>query len=347
MTRRVESTELTALMPRSDELARAHDADVLLAALSRRLDRAGFHTLGRLISGSAEAEARGPSARAVFFAIALVGRLRVEGRGGLADAVVALLSGRSPDVDPVLWLNEAHALIAMGRELAAQARAQGLHARATDIDAYAWTYLRSLLVQRLDADGREELARAVNAASRAAERQARAEEAPPVQPRIAAAPREPRPELAAQRALVDSVAGAHAADVLAHAAVARLRAEGRDTLAASLMMFWAREVAGPMVDPGQVAAELLARLRAQGHVEIAEVIAQLLSGAAIERDPCEIMALWLNELARPMIDAASLAVALVAALRDERREALADAVEALLLPPSSRGAGRAIPTSSA
>lgn len=331
MTRRMDSTEHAAVILRGGELARAHDPHVLLSALVARLDLDGFHTLGRLISRSAEAEARGPSARAVFFAIALIGRLRIEGRGELADAVVTSLSGRS-DVDPVLWLNEAHALIGMGREVAARGRAQGLLRPADDVDANAWTYLRSLLVRRLEADGREELARAVSAASRAFERRERVEQAPQAQHGVAAVPREPRPVHGAQRALIDSVARADTADVLAHAAVTRLRAEGRDTLAASIMMFWAREIAGPMVDPGQIAAELLARLRAQGHGELADTVAQLLRGAAIDRDPCEIMALWLHELARPMVDAAPLAAALVAALRNERHEALADGVEALLLP---------------
>lgn len=335
MTRRMAPTENAALILRAGELARAHDADVLLTALVVRLDLDGFHTLGRLISKSAEAEARGPSARAVFFAIALIGRLRIEGRGELADAVVAALSGRS-DVDPVLWLNEAHALIHMGREVAARQRAQGLLRPAEDVEANAWTYLRSVLVRRLEADGREELARAVSAASRAVERQERVEQAPTQAPQaqhhVAAVPREPRPVRDAQQALIDSVARADPADVLAHAAVTRLRAERRDILAASIMMFWTREIAGPMVDPGQIAAELLARLRSQGHGELADTIAQLLRGAAIDRDPCEIMARWLRELARPMVDAAPLAAALVAALRNERHEALADRVEALLLP---------------
>ncbi|WP_437715202.1 hypothetical protein WMF45_01525 [Sorangium sp. So ce448] len=171
----------------------------------------------------------------------------------------------------------------------------------------------------------------MSAASRAVERQERVEQAPQAQHRVAAVPREPHRAHGAQRALVEGVARADTADVLAHAAVTRLRTEGRDTLAASIMMFWAREIAGPMVDPGQIAAELLARLRARGHGELADTIAQLLRGAAIDRDPCEIMALWLHELARPMVDAASLAAALVAALRNERHEALADGAEALLV----------------
>ncbi|WP_437297359.1 hypothetical protein [Sorangium sp. So ce426] len=268
----------------------------------------------------------------MFFAIALIGRLRIEGRGQLADTVVAALSGRSPDVDPVLWLNEAHALIAMDRDVAARGGAQGLARPADDVDANAWTYLRSLLVRRLEADGREELARAVSETSRAVERQERVEQAPQAQHRVAAVAREPHPAHAAQRAPVDGVVRADTADVLAHAAVTRLRTEGRDILAGSIMMFWAREVAGPMVDPGQIAAELLARLRDRGHGELADTIAQLLRGAAIDRDPCEIMALWLHELARPMVDAAPLAVALVAALRNERHEALADGIDALLRP---------------
>ncbi|WP_437648078.1 hypothetical protein [Sorangium sp. So ce362] len=67
------------------------------------------------------------------------------------------------------------------------------------------------------------------------------------------------------------------ADVLACALVTKLRAEGRDTLAGSIMMFWARDVAGPIVDPARLAADLCAQLRAEGRGELPGVTQQKLT----------------------------------------------------------------------
>ncbi|WP_437603658.1 hypothetical protein WMF28_18935 [Sorangium sp. So ce590] len=85
-----------------------------------------------------------------------------------------------------------------------------------------------------------------------------------------------------------------------------------------------------MVDPAQLAAELLAELRAHGRGALADTLTSLLRDASIDRDPCEIMARWLEELAGPMIDSGPLAAALVAALRNEKRGELADRVEPVL-----------------
>jgi hypothetical protein len=138
------------------------------------------------------------------------------------------------------------------------------------------------------------------------------------------------PKLAAYWALTQALGRTHPADVLAYALVARLRAEGREVLAGSIMMLWARYLVGPLVDPGPLAAELDAQLRTEGRGALADTIASVLRGASIGRDPCEIMALWLNELAGPMVDTGPLAAALVAALRKEKHEELAIAVAALL-----------------
>ncbi|KYF62696.1 hypothetical protein BE11_18930 [Sorangium cellulosum] len=324
MVTRMERTERSALTTHGDELARIHDADDLLRALCSRLNLDGFHILGRMIGKSASAEeaAGGPFGRAVFYAIALIGRLRVEGRSELADAVVALLSDGPPEVDPVLWLHEAHGFIAVGRERAARYRARGLHKQADDADAHAWTYLKGYLVQRLDADGHVDLARAIGRECSATVHRERDQEVPLTKPSPAAAPRE--------STLIETLARTYPPDVWAYAAVKRLRADGRAILAGSIMMFWAWELVGPMVDPNQLATELLAELRAHGREALADTLDSLLRGASTARDPCELMALWLEELAGPMVDPEPLAAALVAALRNEKHEELARSVALLL-----------------
>jgi hypothetical protein len=323
MARLTESTECTDLITVGDELARTHDVNTLMFALSTKLNINGYKTMANLIAVSAREEAKGPYTRAAWFAIALVGRLRVEGRNELADALVSLLSGGSIEVDPVLWLDEAHARIAVARKMAAWARARGHHKQADGFDSSLSTPLRSALIDRLQADGHDELADALVAAWVAFHRQEqewRDGEAPVPWPPVAARPVEPPPELGR----------AHPADVLAYALVTKLRAEGREIFAGSVMMLWAHEIAGPMVDPAPIAVELIAQLRIEGRGALADTIASLLRGASIGRDPCEIMALWLKELAGPVVDSGPLATGLVAALRKEREEGLADAVVALL-----------------
>ncbi|WP_129350746.1 hypothetical protein [Sorangium cellulosum] len=49
----------------------------------------------------------------------------------------------------------------------------------------------------------------------------------------------------------------------------RLRAEGRGTLAGSIMAFWVRELLGPTVNSGPVAGALIAALRNQERGELA------------------------------------------------------------------------------
>ncbi|WP_437977134.1 hypothetical protein WMF11_08685 [Sorangium sp. So ce295] len=57
-------------------------------------------------------------------------------------------------------------------------------------------------------------------------------------------------------------------DVRAYAAMKRLRAEGRGTLAGSIMAFWVRELVGPMVGSGPRAGARVAALRSEDRGEL-------------------------------------------------------------------------------
>lgn len=332
MTRPAESTERAALVTLGDELARAHASDVLSHALTARLSLDRREGLPELVRQSERHEASGPICDAGRFATALVGKLRVDGQGELADAIVSLLGGGPVDADPMLWLDEVQGKIATRRHEAATLRAHGRHELASLVENTLSLDLRVALRERLCADGHHELADAIARAIHAhEERERREAETPsPAQPPAAARKHEPPSDGAALRALADSLGRTHPADVLACALVTRLRVEGRDALAGSIMMFWARDVAGPIVDPARLAADLCAQLRAEGRGELADTIASLLRGAAIGRDPGEIMAAWLNELAGPIVAPGPLAAALVSVLRRQRQDRLADGIQALL-----------------
>lgn len=331
MVKAAESLERRALVTLGDELARAHGARTLSHALKVRLglDRRGG--LATLLRASEEREADGPFTESGRFAAALVGRLRLDGRAELADALVSLLRNGPIDCDPMLWLNEIQAKLAQRSEAAAELRARGRHESARLVESTLSMDLRIGLIVRLRAEGRHDLADAISAAADALEAQERREDATPVPHRVPAGEHAPPPaEVAALRALGGELGHTHAAEVLAYALVTRLRAEGRQELAGTLMMFWARDIAGPIADPARLAADLILQLRTEGRGELADTIASLLRGAAIDRDPCDIMAVWLETLAGPVVDPGSIAAALVAALRKQHHEDLADAVEVLL-----------------
>ncbi|WP_437716303.1 hypothetical protein WMF45_07710 [Sorangium sp. So ce448] len=52
----------------------------------------------------------------------------------------------------------------------------------------------------------------------------------------------------------------------------RLRAEGRDTLAESIMAFWVREPVGPRVGSGPLARALVAALRDEERGELTDQV---------------------------------------------------------------------------
>ncbi|WP_437965093.1 hypothetical protein WMF04_36345 [Sorangium sp. So ce260] len=334
MSNPAESAEHTALATLGDELARTHVWHVLSHALQVRLSLDKREGLPGLVRHSERHETTGPICDAGRIAAALVGKLRVDGRGEIADAIVSLLSGGPLDADPMLWLNEVQGKIAMRREAAAAHRAHGHHEMARLVENTLSLDLRVALRERLCADGRHDLAEAISKATYADEQRERHEtRAPaPAQPPVPATKYEPPPDIAARWALADSLGRTHPAGVLAYALVTKLRSEGRDVLAGSLMMFWARGIAGPIVDPARLAADLVAQLRAEERGDLADTIASLLRGAVIDRDPCDIMAVWLNELAGPIVAPEPLAAALVSVLRRQQHDKLADGVEALVRP---------------
>ncbi|WP_437574556.1 hypothetical protein [Sorangium sp. So ce887] len=329
-----ESTERATVVAVGDELAGTHVWHVLSHALQVRLSLDEREGLPGLIRHSERQETTGPICDSGRFATALVGKLRVDRRGELADAIVSLLGGGPIDADPMPWLNEVQGKIAIRSQTAAAHRACGHHEMASLVENTLSLDLRVALRERLCADGRRDLADAISRATYAYEEQERCETgAPaPAQPPVPATKYEPPPDVAARWALADALGRTHPAGVLAYALVTKLRSEGRDVLAGSLMMFWARGIAGPIVDPARLAADLVAQLRVEGRGELADTIALLLRGAVIDRDPCDIMAVWMNELAGPIVAPEPLAAALVSVLRRQQHDKLADGVEALMRP---------------
>jgi hypothetical protein len=232
-----------------------------------------------------------------------------------------LLSAASITCDPRIPLEDDGSL-AMRNECVVLLRAQGRGLRASRAESGLLIKLENALEERLRKDGHGALADAVHRA-RIAENEAfealagANEQAVPPIPPPGALGYVPPPEVLARIAVGDALAQAHPADVLVRALLARLRAEGRDVLAGSIMAFWAQDVAGPIVDAARLVPFLIARLRLEDRPELAD----------------EIMAVWLAEVAGPILDAGPLAAAALALLRRERREELAHAVAALLRPP--------------
>lgn len=240
--------------------------------------------------------------RSSWFATALMGRLRVDGRADLADAVTSLLRDASLDCDPRFRLDEDDGSLAGRSAWVAQLRAEGRHEDAAGVKTGRLIRLMSSLLGRLRVDGHRDLAAAIEAAWTAVDAQAIGVD----------------PELDRD------------AELLAYAAVTRLRAEGREILAGTIMSLWVDDATGPIVEPRALVAACVARLRAEGRDALADEIASVSSGVATERDAEEIMALWQRELARPVVAPGPLAAAMLAALRSEGRDALADAIGALL-----------------
>ncbi len=287
----VNPAESTSLVGTSDDLAHAHEVLVLIHALLMRLADDGRNSLANLIRSSARREATGPSLHSTRLAPILLARLRTDGHPDLADAIASLLSGAAVYCEPMLQIEHTHGSV----------------------------QLRLALTRRLHVDGRRDLADAIDAASWADEVRERPElDTPPTAPSTIGE-REPPAELVAPWALGDALVPLYTADVLARAAVVKLRADGRDILAGAIMGHWVYDVTGPIVDPGPLARAYVETLRAEHRDELAKTIASLLSGEAIDRDPAEIMTTWLREVSGPIIAPGPLFVALIAALDNEGR----------------------------
>jgi hypothetical protein len=326
MKETAEVAERTGFIALGDDLASAHDEIVLGEALKVRLVLDGRKGLATLIM-AAERERDSPFTDSGRFSAALVGRLRVEARGELADAIVALLSGGPIDCDPLLWLNEVHAKIARRRAAAAHLRAHAHSAHADLIESTLSVDLRVALLERLRADGLGELAEAISSSAYELDAPQHRPGPPPSERHATADSKTPPPELATHTTPGRALGHDHPADLLAFALVRRLRAVGREVFAGVIMTLWARDVAGPIVDPEWLATLLLEQLRKEGRRALADTIASHLRGTSIARDPSEMMALWLQELAGPIVDAGPLAAALVSALRKERHGELAERVK--------------------
>jgi hypothetical protein len=322
MVKPTESTERATLVARGEELARAYDTDSLIWALRVRLNADGQDDFSNLIMKGEQHEAEGVTAPMDVTAQALIARLRVDGRGKLADAVASLLTEASIDCDPKIRLPEGDGWIAEKNMLVAKMRALGYEKEAERYVSSELFHLRNALEKRLCLDGHRELAEAIEKAWWAFEhrlRRAQGWREPP--PRVAQRG-ELSPDFKALIALGEELKQRYSADVLAYAVLKRLRAEGRESLAGTIMVDWLEEIIGPIADPAQLAAAVIPRLRAEGRGEVADAVASLLDGAAIARDPDELKALWQKEVAGPLIDAGPLGAALMARLRWEKHAAV-------------------------
>lgn len=315
-------TERADLVKLGADLASVHDTDDLTYALRVRLHADGLGFFANCIMQAGLHEAEGSAVHPGLIAPALLARLRIDGRGDLADAISALLSPAFVDCDPRFQISEGDEWIVERDELIARLRADGWGERATSVATGELSGLRNNLVARLRLDGHGELADAIDEASWAFERHARGEQARPKQPPVTTDKHEASAKDKTAPPPEEVLGRAHRANVLACAALMRLRAEGRDILAGSIMAQWLDAVVGPIADPARLATALLPRLRAEDRGEIADTIEPLLRDAPIARDPGELLRIWLSEVEGPLIDAGPLAAVLVARLRWEKHEGL-------------------------
>jgi hypothetical protein len=319
------------------ELARAHTTDMLLWTLRGKLHHAGHWYFCELIRKGDNRDADGPACAAGIVARALIARLRFEGRDALADTLASRFREAAIDAVPTIDLSDDDGWIAEKNDVVARTRAVGYHKEAARYVSDELDDARRALVKRLLLDGHRDLAKALDDAYWAFERRSERDRAEPVAAEEPAYP----PEVSSFLAQSEMLERAYSVDVLASAVLVKLRSEGRLRLAGAIMTYWLEEMIGPIVDPANLAAFVIRRLRAEGRGEVAETYASLLHGAAIHRDPEQIGELWRQEIAGPLIDAEGLAAALVARIRWEKREAfpgaeqheeLADAIIALLNP---------------
>jgi hypothetical protein len=268
--------------------------------------------------------------RAGLLAPVLHARLRFEGRVGVADALASSLQAASIDCDPALRLpDEDDDSLADRNEVVARLRTEGWGERASRVSSMTLIGLQCDLVQRLAADGQRELADAIDL--RCAEVEARGRERESARSSVSTAARSLPPEVAACADVGDDLARIHGAEILACATRDRLCADGRAVFAGMMMVNWVRDFAGPVAAPKALAAAFVARLRAEDRDELADEIEVLLADAEVDRDVAAIRAQWLKEVAGAVLDAGPLGAALVAALRREKPEGVADAVASRLV----------------
>jgi hypothetical protein len=271
------SPEHAALIAKSDDVARAHGADTLHRAVATRLRADGRNALAERI---VHVDARVQPVDWKYFATTLVARLRADGREVVAAGVVSLLGGAGVDA--------GSASIVIEPTLAMEPRR-----------------LRAVLATRLHDDGHVALADHLHTLILTDGRPSIGEWAS-----------------SGGWSWSGSAGGAdatlaieHDADVLLRALLLRLRADGHGVMAGRIMELWLRDVVGPIIDPRRLAAVLDARLRAEGRAELADDLAALVGGAAVDHDPADLMARWHASVAGPIIDARPLADVLVASLR--------------------------------
>jgi len=273
---------LPEIAPLADALASAHEADALARALYVRLRDEERQVLAESIRSIYEHDlSSGPPAGVGTVAAALVARLYVEGRGELAEALVALMGDgmvlpRAPSADgpPDLTLDDCvgtppnRHLMRWFREIAGPL----VHPEP----------LGAALVAVLRHCGH--LAARTTAGSSLSTRCGELADA--VLVLIAGATSsEPRPKSVV--VLAESLADTYEADMLARALYVRLRSERRDVLVGCLMNVWVRLTAGSLVEAGPLGAALVERLRGSGHGEHAEVLAMRLREARLVALPEE------------------------------------------------------------
>jgi hypothetical protein len=320
------SPEQAALV--GGQLAREHDTDALRHALVCRLFADGHNIFGHGVWWYGVPSKSGLGAFPLLAPLT-VARLRVEGRGDIADALAALLRNASVDCDARLSVEEKDGdSIDVYWQILDRMRASGQGENAKRALSGRLIGLHSWLTGRLCADGHRTLEQAViDTFSRLTNQESsETKPSPPAAPET----REP-PECCT---VGEALARVQPADVLTHATVAALRAEAHDVTAGIVMQLWIADVVGPVAEPRAIVDAFVARAHAEKREELANTIDALLRDAPIDRKLDSILVDWQREVESPLLDSGPLAAALASSLRRHKKDALADSVVALMAAPA-------------
>jgi hypothetical protein len=307
------------------QLAREHSTDAVRHALVCRLFADGRNVCGHGVwwygVPSNSAEGTFP-----LLAPLTVARLRVEGHSDVAATLAALLGAESVECDPRMsmeekedslpsWVKFRDMMLAAGR---GEELKRGISGRIIE--------LACAIMGRLRANGHHALEEAVWTVIYKDRNPGPEKDLIPNHDQD----REP-PEFCT---VGEALARTHPADVLTHATVAALRAEGHDVTAGIIMQIWVKEVVGPVAEPRAILDAFVARARAEGREELATAIDALLREAPIDRKLDAILADWQREVESPLLESGPLAAALASSLRRHKKDALADSVVALVGSPA-------------
>lgn len=310
---------------RVEQLALAHPREHLLRALVTSLRPDEHRPLAYLLHALRPEDAPPPAEE---IAPVLVARLDCDGRSSTARALAAVLAAAGIACTPRFRFPDDEAELAGRRRAEEVLRGRGEGNRIHLLETSGLFRMRQALVHRLAADGHRPLADALVDVWTRFDGGPSAEIGPPPPAQIEAnlqadeAPRAPHSS--------EELGRRYPPEVLVRALIERLRGEGREEEAGSIMTMWVDGTVGPIVDPSVLAPVLIARLRAEARGEIADALESLLGGAAIGREVMDLEDAWRSEVAGPTLHAEALGAALAARLRSDGRDEIARLAAATL-----------------